>query len=182
MLPSRCFLFTFVLSYGRFFKTLFKLFCFVSFSKKTYCLLGIYHSCMKGRRPSYSDATSFDMFRQVSTCYDKFRHVTRQVYTGFCLSFKDISQSFIFFLVCFFIISFLVCIFANFFFSSRLHSYFFFPFTLHKIVFFSFHSFLWLHYICCCFSYVLGSVIIIDWLVVGDFLFFLSLKLFLFFG
>lgn len=126
MLPSRCFLFTFVLSYGRFFKTLFKLFCFVSFSKKTYCLLGIYHSCMKGRRPSYSDATSFDMFRQVSTCYDKFRHVTRQVYTGFCLSFKDISQSFIFFLVCFFIISFLVCIFANFFFlRDFIHIFFF---------------------------------------------------------
>jgi hypothetical protein len=143
MLPSRCFLFTFVLSYGRFFKTLFKLFCFVSFSKKTYCLLGIYHSCMKGRRPSYSDATSFDMFRQVLTCYDKFRHVTRQVYTGFCLSFKDIFTIIHFFLVFFFTIFFSCMYLCKLFFSSRLHSCLFvFPFTLHKIVFFSFHSFL----------------------------------------
>jgi len=108
MLPSRCFLFTFVLSYGRFFKTLFKLFCFVSFSKKTYCLLGIYHSCMKGRRPSYSDATSFDMFQHVTTSLD----MLRQVYTGFvCLS--KISHNYSFFFSLFF---FLVCIFANFFF------------------------------------------------------------------
>ena len=130
MLPSRCFLFTFVLSYGRFFKTLFKLFCFVSFSKKTYCLLGIYHSCMKGRRPSYSDATSFDMFRQVSTCYDKFRHVTRQVYTGFCLSFKDI----------FTIIHFFSCLFFHYFFSCMYLCKLFFFFETSFIFFFSIHT------------------------------------------
>ena len=172
MLPSRCFLFTFVLSYGRFFKTLFKL---VSFSKKTYCLLGIYHSCMKGRRPSYSDATSFDMFQHVTTSLD----MLRQVYTGFvCLS--KISHNYSFF-SWFFFVNFFSCMYlCKLFFSSRLHSCFFFHSHCTKL-FFSFHSFSWLHYICF-FSYVLGSVIIIDWLVVGDFLFFLSLKVFCLLG
>ena len=172
MLPSRCFLFTFVLSYGRFFKTLFKL---VSFSKKTYCLLGIYHSCMKGRRPSYSDATSFDMFQHVTTSLD----MLRQVYTGFvCLSKISHIHSFFSW---FFFVNFFSCMYlCKLFFSSRLHSCFF-PFTLHKIVFlFSFFFFMIaLHLF---FSYVLGSVIIIDWLVVGDFLFFLSLKVFCLLG
>ena len=138
MLPSRCFLFTFVLSYGRFFKTLFKL---VSFSKKTYCLLGIYHSCMKGRRPSYSDATSFDMFQHVTTSLD----MLRQVYTGFvCLSKISHNYSF-FFLIFFRYFFFLVCIFANFFFL-RDFIHVFFPFTLHKIVFlFSFFFMIALH-------------------------------------
>lgn len=146
MLPSRCFLFTFVLSYGRFFKTLFKLFCFVSFSKKTYCLLGIYHSCMKGRRPSYSDATSFDMFRQVSTCYDKFRHVTRQVYTGFCLSFKDISQSIIFFLVFFSLFFFLYVSLQTFFFFETSFIFFFSIHTAQNCFFlFSFFFMIALH-------------------------------------
>ena len=172
MLPSRCFLFTFVLSYGRFFKTLFK---FVSFSKKTYCLLGIYHSCMKGRRPSYSDATSFDMFQHVTTSLD----MLRQVYTGFvCLSKISHNYSF-FFLIFFRYFFFLVCIFANFFFlRDFIHVFFHSHCTK---LFFSFHSFSWLHYICF-FSYVLGSVIIIDWLVVGDFLFFLPLKVFCLLG
>lgn len=118
MLPSRCFLFTFVLSYGRFFKTLFKL---VSFSKKTYCLLGIYHSCMKGRRPSYSDATSFDMFQHVTTSLD----MLRQVYTGFvCLS--KISHNYSFFFLDFFSLIFFSCMYlCKLFFSSRLHSCFF---------------------------------------------------------
>ena len=157
MLPSRCFLFTFVLSYGRFFKTLFKL---VSFSKKTYCLLGIYHSCMKGRRPSYSDATSFDMFQHVTTSLD----MLRQVYTGFvCLS--KISHNYSFFFLDFFSLIFFSCMYlCKLFFSSRLHSCFFFHSHCTKL-FFSFHSFSWLHYICF-FSYVLGSVIIIDWLLV----------------
>ena len=144
---------------------------FVSFSKKTYCLLGIYHSCMKGRRPSYSDATSFDMFQHVTTSLD----MLRQVYTGFvCLS--KISHNYSFFFLIFFSCMYL----CKPFFSSRLHSCFFFHSHCTKL-FFSFHSFLWLHYICF-FSYVLGSVIIIDWLVVGDFLFFLSLKVFCLLG
>lgn len=148
---------------------------FVSFSKKTYCLLGIYHSCMKGRRPSYSDATSFDMFQHVTTSLD----MLRQVYTGFvCLS--KISHNYSFFFLIFFSLFFLlVCIFANFFFlRDFIHV---FVHSHCTKLFFSFHSFLWLHYICF-FSYVLGSVIIIDWLVVGDFLFFLSLKVFCLLG
>jgi len=149
---------------------------FVSFSKKTYCLLGIYHSCMKGRRPSYSDATSFDMFQHVTTSLD----MLRQVYTGFvCLSKISHNYSF-FFLIFFFVIFFLVCIFANFFFlRDFIHVFFHSHCT--KLFFSSFHSFSWLHYICF-FSYVLGSVLIIDWLVVGDFLFFLSLKVFCLLG
>ena len=138
MLPSRCFLFTFVLSYGRFFKTLFKL---VSFSKKTYCLLGIYHSCMKGRRPSYSDATSFDMFQHVTTSLD----MLRQVYTGFvCLS--KISHNHSFFFLIFFRYFFFLYL-CKLFFSSRLHSCLFIcSFTLHKIVFlFSFFFMIALH-------------------------------------
>jgi len=166
MLPSRCFLFTFVLSYGRFFKTLFKL---VSFSKKTYCLLGIYHSCMKGRRPSYSDATSFDMFRHVRTGLHRF-----------CLSFKDISQLFIFFLDFFSLIFFSCMYLCKLFFSSRLHSCFFSIHTAQNCfsLFILFHDCTTFVF----FSYVLGSVIIIDWLVVGDFLFFLSLKVFCLLG
>lgn len=144
---------------------------FVSFSKKTYCLLGIYHSCMKGRRPSYSDATSFDMFQHVTTSLD----MLRQVYTGFvCLS--KISHNYSFFFRYFFFL------------YVSLQTFFFLRDFIHVFVhshctklFFSFHSFLWLHYICF-FSYVLGSVIIIDWLVVGDFLFFLSLKVFCLLG
>ena len=172
MLPSRCFLFTFVLSYGRFFKTLFKL---VSFSKKTYCLLGIYHSCMKGRRPSYSDATSFDMFQHVTTSLD----MLRQVYTGFvCLS--KISHNYSFFFLIFFSLFFFLYVSLQTFFFFETSFMFFFHSHCTKL-FFSFHSFSWLHYICF-FSYVLGSVIIIDWLVVGDFLFFLSLKVFCLLG
>lgn len=140
MLPSRCFLFTFVLSYGRFFKTLFKLFCFVSFSKKTYCLLGIYHSCMKGRRPSYSDATSFDMFQHVTTSLD----MLRQVYTGFvCLSKISHNHSF-FFLFVFSLFLFLYVSLQTFFFlRDFIHVC---SFTLHKIVFlFSFFFMIALH-------------------------------------
>ena len=149
---------------------------FVSFSKKTYCLLGIYHSCMKGRRPSYSDATSFDMFQHVTTSLD----MLRQVYTGFvCLSKISHNHS-LFFLIFFSLIFFSCMYLCKLFFSSRLHSCFFFIHTAQNC-FSSFHSFSWLHYICF-FSYVLGSVIIIDWLVVGDFLFFLSLKVFCLLG
>ena len=36
-------------------------------NKKPHCFIGIYHSCMKGRRPLYSDATSLDKFRHVYT-------------------------------------------------------------------------------------------------------------------
>ena len=73
-------------------------------------------------------------FRQVSTCYDKFRHVTTGLHR-FCLSFKDISQSFFFFLD-FFFVNFFSCIFANFFFlRDFIHVLFVFSFTLHKIVF-----------------------------------------------
>ena len=138
MLPSRCFLFTFVLSYGRFFKTLFKL---VSFSKKTYCLLGIYHSCMKGRRPSYSDATSFDMFQHVTTSLD----MLRQVYTGFvCLS--KISHNYSFFSWFFFVNFFFLYVSLQTFFFFETSFMFFFPFTLHKIVFlFSFFFMIALH-------------------------------------
>ena len=115
-------------------------------------------------------------FRHVSTCYDKFRHVTTGLHR-FCLSFKDISQLFIFFL------DFFSCMYlCKLFFSSRLHSCLFIcSFTLHKIVF----LFSFFFYDCTTFvffSYVLGSVIIIDWLVVGDFLFFLSLKVFCLLG
>ena len=118
-------------------------------------------------------------FRHVSTCYDKFRHVTTGLHR-FCLSFKDISHSFFFFLI--FFVNFFSCMYlCKLFFSSRLHSCLFIcSFKLHKIVFL-FSFLLWLHYICF-FSYVLGSVIIIDWLVVGDFLFFLSLKVFCLLG
>lgn len=124
MLPSRCFLFTFVLSYGRFFKTLFKLFCFVSFSKKTYCLLGIYHSCMKGRRPSYSDATSFDMFRQVSTGFNMLRQV-QTCYTTGLHRFLFVFQRYLT-IIHFFLNFFLSCMYlCKLFFSSRLHSCFF---------------------------------------------------------
>ena len=113
-------------------------------------------------------------FRHVSTCYDKFRHVTTGLHR-FCLSFKDISQLFIFFLDFFFRYFFFLYV--------SLRTFFFFETSFMFVhshctkLFFSFHSFLWLHYICFL-SYVLGSVIIIDWLVVGDFLFFLSLKVF----
>ena len=150
---------------------------FVSFSKKTYCLLGIYHSCMKGRRPSYSDATSFDMFQHVTTSLD----MLRQVYTGFvCLSKISHNHS-LFFFIFFSLIFFLVCIFANFFFfeTSFMFCLFFHPHYTKLFFFFSFFFMIALHLF---FSYVLGSVIIIDWLVVGDFLFFLSLKVFCLLG
>jgi hypothetical protein len=119
-------------------------------------------------------------FRHVSTCYDKFRHVTTGLHR-FCLSFKDISQLFIFFRYFFRYFFFLVCIFANFFFLRDFIHVCSFVHSHCTKLFFSFHSFLWLHYICF-FSYVLGSVIIIDWLVVGDFLFFSSLKVFCLLG
>ena len=43
--------------------------CYFTFLNKklSHCLIGIYHSCMKGRRPLYSDATSLDKFRHVYT-------------------------------------------------------------------------------------------------------------------
>ena len=87
-------------------------------------------------------------FRHVSTCYDKFRHVTTGLHR-FCLSFKDISQSFTFFLH-FFFVNFFSCMYlCKLFFSSRLHSCFvcFFIHTTQNC-FSSFHSFSWLHYIC----------------------------------
>lgn len=117
-------------------------------------------------------------FRHVSTCYDKFRHVTTGLHR-FCLSFKDISQLFIFFLD-FFSLFFFSCMYlCKLFFSSRLHSCLFIHtaqncFSLF-ILFYDCTTFVF-------FSYVLGSVIIIDWLVVGDFLFFLSLKVFCLLG
>jgi len=117
-------------------------------------------------------------FRHVSTCYDKLRHVTTGLHR-FCLSFKDISQLFVFFLHFFRYFFFLYVSLQTFFFFET--SFMFFFHSHCTKLFFSFHSFLWLHYICF-FSYVLGSVIIIDWLVVGDFLFFLSLKVFCLLG
>jgi len=44
-----------------------KTYNFTFLDKKPHCLIGIYHSCMKGRRPSYSDATSLDKFKHVYT-------------------------------------------------------------------------------------------------------------------
>ena len=149
---------------------------FVSFSKKTYCLLGIYHSCMKGRRPSYSDATSFDMFQHVTTSLD----MLRQVYTGFvCLSKISHNHS-LFFLDFFFVnFFFLYVSLQTFFFFETSFMFFFHSHCTKLFFFFSFFFMIALHLF---FSYVLGSVIIIDWLVVGDFLFFLSLKVFCLLG
>lgn len=43
--------------------------CYFTFLNKklSHCLIVMYHSCMKGRRPLYSDATSLDKFRHVYT-------------------------------------------------------------------------------------------------------------------
>jgi len=121
-------------------------------------------------------------FRHVSTSFDRFQHVTtsldmlhdRSTQVFVCLS--KISHNYSFFSSFF---SFLYVSLQTFFFFET--SFMFFFHSHCTKLFFSFHSFLWLHYICF-FSYVLGSVIIIDWLVVGDFLFFLSLKVFCLLG
>ena len=85
-------------------------------------------------------------FRHVSTCYDKFRHVTTGLHR-FCLSFKDISHSFFFFLDFFSLIFFLYVSLQTFFFfeTSFMFVHLFIHTAQNCFFFFSFFFMIALH-------------------------------------